>query len=187
MSLGDDGKPVIRYHNILLDRDLELKTDLLVLSTGMEPQEDKSISNIFKLPLNKEGFFLEAHVKLRPLDFPAEGIYLCGTAHSPKSIAESISQAQGAAARAVTLLAKDEIQSTGNTVQIKERICSGCGVCVDVCPYDAREIDEETGKAKIIEVLCQGCGACATVCPNASTQQTGFTKSQIYRMIEEVI
>ncbi len=187
VSLNKKKKPIISYHNILLEKDMELSSDLLVLSTGMEPPENRSISNIFKVPLNKEGFFLEAHAKLRPLDFTAEGIYLCGTAHSPKNITESISQAEGAAARAATLLAKDTIQSSGRTVQVKDRICSGCGICVVICPFDAREIDEETGKARIIEVLCQGCGICATACPNAATQQTSFTKSQIYQMVEEVV
>jgi heterodisulfide reductase subunit A len=137
--------------------------------------------------LNRDGFLLEAHAKLRPLDFPTEGIYLCGTAHAPKTIPEAISQAAGAAARAVTLLSKDQIQSTGLTVQINERICAGCGVCVEVCPYEARVINEDSGKAEIIEVLCQGCGVCATACPNGATLQIGFTKTQVYHMLEEVV
>ncbi|UCB46373.1 MAG: FAD-dependent oxidoreductase [Spirochaetota bacterium] len=187
VSLSSDKKLVIRYHDMLLRKKLELPSDLLTLSTGMEPPESKSISNMFKVPLNKDGFFLEAHAKLRPLDFSAEGLYLCGLAHSPKNITESISQAGGAAARAATLLAKDTVQSSGKIVQVKDRICSGCGMCVDICPFDAREIDEETAKAKTVEVLCQGCGLCSTACPNAATQQTTFTKRQIYQMIEEAV
>ncbi|UCF99395.1 MAG: FAD-dependent oxidoreductase [Spirochaetaceae bacterium] len=178
---------LIRYRNLLLGRQEQLEADLLVLSTGMEPDADRSIASILKLPLNRDGFLLEAHAKLRPLDFPTEGIYLCGAAHSPKTIQEAISQAAGAAARAVTLLSKDQIQSSGLTVQINERICAGCGVCVEVCPYEARVINEESGKAEIIEVLCQGCGACATACPNGATLQIGFTKTQVYHMLEEVI
>jgi heterodisulfide reductase subunit A len=177
----------IRYRNLLLDRQEQLEVDLLVLSAGMEPDADRSIASMLKLPLNRDGFLLEAHVKLRPLDFPTEGIYLCGAAHSPKTIPESISQAAGAAARAVTLLSKDQIHSSGLTVQINERICAGCGVCVEVCPYEARVINEDSGKAEIIEVLCQGCGACATACPNGATLQIGFTKTQIYHMLEEVV
>jgi heterodisulfide reductase subunit A len=184
---GADGRLQIRYRNLLLDRQEQLEADLLVLSTGMEPDEDRSIASILKLPLNRDGFLLEAHVKLRPLDFPTEGIYLCGAAHSPKTIPEAISQAAGAAARAVTLLSKDQIQSSGLTVQINERICAGCGVCVEVCPYEARVINEDSGKAEIIEVLCQGCGACATACPNGATLQIGFTKTQVYHMLEEVV
>jgi heterodisulfide reductase subunit A len=182
---SDKGILSIRYRNLLLDREEQLEANLLVLSTGMEPDADRSIASILKLPLNRDGFLLEAHAKLRPLDFPAEGIYLCGAAHSPKTIPEAISQAAGAAARAVTLLAKDQIQSSGLTVQINERICAGCGVCVEVCPYEARVIKEDT--AEIIEVLCQGCGACATACPNGATLQIGFTKTQVYHMLEEVI
>ncbi|MFC1715064.1 FAD-dependent oxidoreductase [Candidatus Poribacteria bacterium] len=190
VSEEEDGNLRIRYFDPLLSRKADIETDLLVLSTGMEPsthEGEKDIRAILKLPVNKEGFFLEAHAKLRPLDFASEGIYLCGAAHSPKSISEAISQAAGAAARAVTMLAKDEIQATGRTVQVKERICGGCGLCVEVCPYDARIIDEETGKSKIIEVLCQGCGVCATACPNGATIQLGFTKEQIYHMLEEVV
>jgi heterodisulfide reductase subunit A-like polyferredoxin len=181
------GRLQIRYRNLLLDRQEQMEADLLVLSTGMEPDADRSIASLLKLPLNRDGFLLEAHVKLRPLDFPTEGIYLCGAAHSPKTIPEAISQAAGAAARAVTLLSKDQIQSSGLTVQVNERICSGCGVCVEVCPYEARVINERSGKAEIIEVLCQGCGACATACPNGATLQVGFTKTQVYHMLEEVV
>ena len=184
---GGEGALRIRYRNLLLNRQEELAADLLVLSTGMEPPADRSIASILKLPLNRDGFLLEAHAKLRPLDFPTEGIYLCGAAHAPKTIPEAISQAAGAAARAVTLLSKDQIQSTGLTVQINERICAGCGVCVEVCPYEARVINLESGKAEIIEVLCQGCGACATACPNGATLQIGFTKTQVYHMLEEVV
>ena len=184
---GAQGRLLIRYRNLLLDRPEQMEADLLVLSTGMEPHEDRSIASILKLPLNRDGFLLEAHAKLRPLDFPTEGIYLCGAAHSPMAIQEVISQAAGAAARAVTLLAKDQIQSSGLTVQINERICSGCGLCVEVCPYEARVINEQSGKAEIIEVLCQGCGACATACPNGATLQIGFTKTQVYHMLEEVV
>ncbi len=187
VSLSEQKKPKIMYHNILLGREMKLSCDLLVLSTGIKPPDSKTISNMLKVPLNREGFFLEAHAKLRPLDFTAEGVYLCGTAHSPKNIAESISQAAGAAARAATLLAKQTVQASGRTVQVKDRICSGCGICVEICPYNAREIDEQTGKARVTEVLCQGCGLCATACPNAATQQMSFTKSQIYRMIEEAV
>jgi heterodisulfide reductase subunit A len=182
-----DGRLWIRYRNLLLDRQEQMEVDLLVLSTGMEPDSDRSIASILKLPLNRDGFLLEAHAKLRPLEFPAEGIYLCGAAHSPKTIPEAISQAAGAAARAVTLLSKDQIQSSGMTVQINERICCGCGVCVEVCPYEARVINEHSGKAEIVEVLCQGCGACATACPNGATLQIGFTKTQVYHMLEEVV
>ena len=184
---GNGGGLQIRYRNLLLDRQEQLEVDLLVLSAGMEPDADRSIASMLKLPLNPDGFLLEAHVKLRPLDFPTEGIYLCGAAHSPKTIPEAISQAAGAAARAVTLLSKEQIHSSGLTVQINERICAGCGVCVEVCPYEARVINEQSGKAEIIEVLCQGCGACATACPNGATLQIGFTKTQIYHMLEEVV
>lgn len=129
-------------------------------------------------------FFLEAHIKLRPVDFATDGIYLCGLAHCPKFVNETISQARAAAARAATLLAHDTVQAKGRTAEIKERLCAGCGLCVGVCPYDARKIDPEKKIASVIEVLCQGCGACAAICPNGATKQVGFAKEDMMAAVD---
>jgi heterodisulfide reductase subunit A-like polyferredoxin len=120
------------------------------------------------------------------VDFSTDGIYLCGLAHSPKFASEAISQARAAAGRAAALLAQDTVQAKGRTAQIKERICAGCGLCVGVCPYGAREIDPTKKIASVIEVLCQGCGACAAICPNAATKQVGFAKEEVMAAVDSL-
>jgi heterodisulfide reductase subunit A-like polyferredoxin len=167
---------------------LTLPADRVVLSTGIVPREDNEVlAQMLKVPLTQDRFFLEAHVKLRPLDFAADGVFLCGLAHSPKPIAETIAQAEGAAVRAATLLSKDRLEAQAIVAQVNSRLCKGCGLCVAVCPYDARTLNEETHVAEVIEVLCQGCGTCAVACPSGATQHLGFEKAQIYAMIDEAL
>ncbi len=167
---------------------LTLPADRVVLSTGIVPRADNAVlAQMLKVPLTQDQFFLEAHVKLRPLDFAADGIYLCGLAHSPKPIEDTIAQAQGAAVRAATLLSKDRLEAQAIVAQVNERLCKGCGMCVTVCPYSARQMNEEKHIAEVIEVLCQGCGACAVTCPSGATQHLGFEKVQIYAMIDEAL
>jgi heterodisulfide reductase subunit A len=177
----------IEADDFVLGQKLRLSVDLLVLSTGITPRLDnEKVAKMFKVPLDQDGFFLEAHIKLRPVDFSTDGIYLCGLAHSPKFVSESISQARAAAGRAATLLAQETVQAKGRTAEVRERLCAGCGLCVGICPYDAREIDTERRIAKVIEVLCQGCGACAAVCPNAATKQVGFAKEEVMAAVDSL-
>ena len=178
----------IEAHDLVLGRKLQLGVDLLVLSTGItHGQDNEQLAKTFKVPLDQDSFFLEAHIKLRPVDFATDGIYLCGLAHCPKFVGESISQARAAAARAATLLSKETVQAKGRTAEVKERLCAGCGLCVGVCPYGAREIDPEKRIASVIQVLCQGCGACAAVCPNAATKQVGFAKKEIMAAVDSLV
>jgi heterodisulfide reductase subunit A-like polyferredoxin len=177
----------IEAYDPVLGQKLHLGIDLLVLSTGIVHGEDnEQLAKILKVPLDQDSFFLEAHIKLRPVDFATDGIYLCGLAHCPKFVGEAISQARAAAGRAATLLAQETIQAKGRMAEIKERICAGCGLCVGVCPYEAREIDSEKGIARVIEVLCQGCGACAAICPNAATKQVGFAKEDVLAAVDSL-
>jgi heterodisulfide reductase subunit A len=165
-----------------------LPADLVVLSAGIEPEPGNAdLSRLLKLPLNREGFFLEAHVKLRPVDFAAEGIFLCGMAHSPRSMDETIGQARAAAVRAVGLLTKKELTATPITASVDPRLCAACGVCVDVCPFGARRIDPEQGIADVVAVLCQGCGACVAACPNKASQQKGFDFQQVGAMLDAAL
>ena len=139
------------------------------------------------MPLNEDGFFLESHVKLYPVDFAAKGVFLAGMAHSPRSIEESITQAQAAAVRAVALLAKPQLEATPIVASVNPRLCAACGICVDVCPYGARILEPGMAHAEVIEVLCQGCGACVAACPNKASQQKGFEFAQVFGMLDEVL
>lgn len=166
------------------DGKIELAPDLVVLSAGIEPQDNLPLAQLLKVPLTQDGFFLEAHAKLRPLDFAADGIFLAGLAHSPRTLEESIAQAQGAAIRAVALLSQGQREAVPIVASVNERLCAGCGLCVAVCPYGARSIDEDTKVAQVNAALCQGCGACVTACPNGATQQKAFEMPQVFSMIE---
>jgi heterodisulfide reductase subunit A len=165
-----------------------LSADLVVLSAGIEAEPgNAALSRQLKLPLNKDGFFLEAHVKLRPVDFAAEGVFLCGMAHSPRSLDETIGQAKAAAVRAVGLLTKKELTATPIIASVNPRLCAGCGVCVEVCPFGARRLDPERGIAEVVSVLCQGCGACVAACPNKASQQKGFDFQQVGAMLDAAL
>jgi heterodisulfide reductase subunit A len=159
---------------------LAIKPDLLVLSAGIVANPDnKTLSQLLKVPLDADGFFLEAHVKLRPVDFATDGVFVCGLAHYPKDISETIAQARAAAGRAATVLSKDTIETEGKVSSIREDRCSGCGACVEVCAYNAVELDPVKGIAVINEALCKGCGACAATCRMAAVDLSGFRDEQI--------
>jgi len=171
-----------------LGKPVEISADLVVLSTGIVADKgNESIAKILKVPLNKDNFFLEAHMKLRPVDFSSDGVYLCGLAHSPKAVDESIIQAQATASRAATVLSKDEYETEATISSVNEELCSGCGICVDVCEFDALELAETPdGEAvcKVNRVLCKGCGCCATACPSGAIEQKGFRRDQILSAID---
>jgi heterodisulfide reductase subunit A len=163
------------------------RVDLVVLSAGIEPHDtNEALARLLKVPLDEDGFFLEAHAKLRPLEFAADGVYLCGMAHSPRFLDETVVQAQGAAMQAVRLLSKREIEATPIVATVNPRLCVACGLCVEVCPYGARVLEPGAPTAEVIEVLCQGCGACVTACPNKASQQKGFEVSQVYGMLDSL-
>ncbi|HDQ70602.1 MAG TPA: FAD-dependent oxidoreductase [Chloroflexi bacterium] len=165
-----------------------LDAGLVVLSAGIEPNADNEpLAQLLKVPLNEDRFFLEAHVKLRPLEFAADGVYLCGLAHSPRFLDETIAQAQGAAVQAVRLLARDELEATSIVATVDPELCAACGSCVEVCPYGARILEPGMHYAEVIDVLCQGCGACIVSCPNKACYQKGFEPIQMYEMLDEVM
>jgi heterodisulfide reductase subunit A-like polyferredoxin len=165
-----------------------LPAGLVVLSAGIQPEPgNEALSRMLKLPLTSEGFFLEAHVKLRPVDFAADGVYLCGLAHSPRCIDETIAQAQAASVRAVALLAKKELTATPIIATVNPRLCSACGLCVEICPFNARRLEPGASYAEVVDVLCQGCGACVVACPNKASQQKGFEFSQVASMIDAAL
>jgi heterodisulfide reductase subunit A len=158
---------------------VSIEPDLLVLSAATIANPDnESLAKMLKVPLTKDGFFLEAHMKLRPLDFATDGVFLCGMAHWPKSIEETISQACGAAARAAIVLSNKTLEAEGTVSYVDESRCIGCGLCISICPYSAIEKDEK-GLAKVNEVLCKGCGTCAASCPKRAISMRQFTDEQL--------
>jgi heterodisulfide reductase subunit A len=166
-------------------------TDLIVLSTPMvNIPEAEELSKMLKVPLGQDRFFFEAHVKLRPLDFATDGIFLCGAAHAPATIPEAIAQGYGAASRAAIPLARGYVQVEAITSHVDEEKCRGCGRCVEACEYKALELVELEGGRKVSrtnEVLCKGCGTCATTCCNGAITMRHYTSEQINAMIDAAL
>jgi heterodisulfide reductase subunit A len=170
------------------NEDYIINSDLLVLSAGIyaNREENEELAKMLKVPLNEDNFFLEAHVKLRPVDFATEGVFVAGLAHCPKTIEDSISQANAAVSRACTILSKEEIEAEGKTARINMARCTGCGMCVENCAYNAIELieDRRFGRvASINQALCKGCGACSGNCRCAAIDILGFTGEEIFAMI----
>jgi len=169
---------------------IPIEADLLALSTATIPNPDnESIAKMLKVPLSKDMFFLEAHMKLRPVDFATDGIFLCGLAHWPKSIEESVSQACAAAARAITILSKEALEVEGAIASVDEDLCSGCKFCEPVCDYGAIKMEEVDGKlrAHVIEALCKGCGVCGSTCPSGVISMLHFTDDQILAQVRAAL
>ncbi|MFQ5840935.1 MAG: FAD-dependent oxidoreductase, partial [Thermodesulfobacteriota bacterium] len=186
--IKENGRDLLRVEatDPIIGERFTIDADLLQLATGILPPEDnRALSQLCKVPLNQDGFFLEAHVKLRPVDFATEGVFLCGLCHNPKAIDESISQANAAASRASTILSKDKLEAGGIISHIDRELCTGCQGCIDVCPYLAISYVDEEAKCEINEVLCKGCGACAATCSSGSISLEGFRNDQIYAQIEK--
>ncbi len=179
---GKPGTPVkVAYTDPYLQRRVELPLDLLVLATPTVPNDGASeLSKMLKVPLQGDGFFLEAHVKLRPVDFASEGIFLCGGAHYPKSIDESVSQAYAAAGRAAAILAKPALKAGGVVAEVDQDKCAACLTCVRICPYEVPTIDPVAKKAVIEAAACQGCGVCVSECPAKAIVLHHYTDAQIF-------
>ncbi len=162
-----------------------LGTDLVALSVGVTANPDNAaLAPMLKVPRNAEGFFLEAHMKLRPVDFATDGVFVCGLAHAPKSIEESVAQAAAAAARAESVLCKDKIVTEGVVAVVDAEKCSGCGICVQLCPFEAVTFDEERKVAVVNTSLCKGCGTCTAACTAGASRLQGFRSDQIFEQIE---
>ena len=174
----------ITFSDRVLRRQMVITGDLLVLASAVVPEKSNPLAQMYKVPQNDDGFFAEAHVKLRPNDFATDGVFVCGLAHAPKPIEESISQAQAAASRAVTVLSALEVSVSGTVAVVDPNCCSSCGVCVEVCPYSAPQFIENTGKAEVQATLCKGCGLCVASCRSGAIHLKGFDTGQIMAMIQ---
>jgi len=184
----EEERVVVEVNDEILGRRIAIEPDLVVLASGVQANAgNKTLSQMLKVPLGPDGFFLEAHVKLRPVDFATDGVFVCGMAHYPKDISEAIAQAQAAAGRAATVLAKSSFETEGKVATVQTSRCSGCGTCVEVCAYKAIDLDPETGKAVVNEALCKGCGVCTASCLAAAIDLKGFKNEQILAMLEAVV
>ena len=184
----------ISFADRVLGRSMEIRPDLLILASAIVPDAKNPLAQLFKVSLNHDGFFTEAHVKLRPVDFATDGIFVCGLAHAPKSMDESIAQAQAAVARAVTIIAKDSVQISPLVSQVDVEKCDGCGVCTEVCPFGAIILEDTVGagnradyRSKNIMALCKGCGLCAASCPQRAIDMLHFRDQQIIASICAVV
>ncbi len=174
----DDDHISVTVKDHILGRPIEINPDLLVLATAVRPNENKDLFELFKVPVNGEGFLVEAHAKLRPVDFGSEGIFMAGLAHYPKSIDETIAQAQAAVSRAATVLSKEAIWVGGVTAEVDSDKCAVCCTCVRTCPYNVPVIGQE-GHAVIDAAGCQGCGCCVAECPGKAITLKHFTDEQL--------
>jgi len=183
----EDGNEVLRVTltDPILGEPVSIDADAVSLATAIvAPAGNDELGQFFKVPLNEDRFFLEAHVKLRPVDFATEGVFVCGLAHSPKLIEESITQAKAAASRAAAILSKSRIEAGGVVSLVDQRKCTGCSLCQQLCPFNAIDMDEKKNIAVINEALCKGCGVCASSCRSGAVTLKGFTDQQVASMID---
>jgi heterodisulfide reductase subunit A len=165
---------------------LAIDADVLSLAAAVIPSHTEEMSKLFKVTLNPDGFFKEAHVKLKPVEFATDGVYLTGMGHYPKFIQETINQSYGCAGRVLTLISKDIVSASGSVCRISEKKCMGCGACVDVCTYGALELrDSKQGKKAVINpVLCKGCGLCNSKCPTGAIALKHYTDDELMHQID---
>ena len=181
---GDDIEVTFRDH--VLNCKVKTSADLVVLSAGMQAEDTEELSSILKLARTAEDYFMEAHVKLRPVDMATEGIFVCGTAHSPKLLSETISQAYAASARAITFLSQANLTLSAVTAKVEAEKCASCLICVRSCPYDVPKINAD-GVSEIDEALCHGCGICCAECPAKAIQLSWYEDDQILCKVEALL
>jgi heterodisulfide reductase subunit A len=191
-AVKEGGKSILRVTlpDYILGMKLEIDADIIALAAAIIPSGgSKEVSQLFKVPLGPDGFFQEAHVKLRPVEFAADGVYLCGMAHYPKHIPEAINQAYGAAGRALTLLSHDIVTVSGSVCEVDESKCMGCGQCISACTYGAIEFREtrQGKKAVVNPVICKGDGLCNAKCPTGAIQLKHFTDEELLAQIDAAV
>jgi heterodisulfide reductase subunit A len=183
---GNGRAEKVKVWHQLRGREVEFPVDMVVLTTPLIPPADnEELSKMLKVPLSEQGFFLEAHLKLMPVEFATDGIYLCGSARWPTDIAEGISQAYAAASKAAIPMRRGYVKPEAITSFVNEDICSGCGICVALCPYKAMELQIKDDKkvSHSITALCKGCGTCGAACPAGAITMNHFRDEEIVAQI----
>jgi heterodisulfide reductase subunit A len=181
-------KLVVRAEDTLLSETLEVEADLVVLAVGMVPRHDvKDVARLLKLSRSPDGFFLEAHPKLRPIDTTTDGVFLAGTCQGPKDITDTVAQAKAAASSALIPLSRGRVKVESIVSVVNPEICSGCGICEGLCAYGALSLHPWKGVMTVNEVLCKGCGACAAACPSGAMTLSHFTHDQILAQLETLV
>ena len=189
---SQEGQPILKVTatDYVLGNKLEIEADFVALAAAIIPAAgSKEIAQQFKVSLGQDGFFQEAHVKLRPVEFAADGVYLCGMAHYPKHITETINQAYGAAGRVMTLLSHDTVVASGSVCEVNEKKCMGCGACSAVCTYGSIELRKTPNGVKAIvnPILCKGDGLCNAKCPTGAIQLKHFTDKGLFAQIDAMV
>ena len=187
VETDDAGMLCVTFTDSVLFHQMRINPDLLVLASAVVPEKENPLAQMYKIAQSADGFFMEAHVKLQPVDCATSGVFICGLAHAPKPVDESITQAHAAASRAATVLAMENIKGEGIISRIDPRFCSGCLGCINVCPYGAISFDSEKKVAEVNPALCKGCGACAAACPSEAPILMGFTNHQLYAQINSAL
>ncbi|MEN6437900.1 MAG: response regulator [Syntrophobacter sp.] len=187
VALKEDGGIRITAFDPILDRDIQLDPDVLALSTGIVPGDQRALAEIFGIEVNEDGFFVEADYKWQPVNSRKRGVFLCGLAHSPRSVPESIAMAQAAAQRALAMLNRGLIPAGSMVAEVRHALCSLCERCISACPYDARRKNEDEERIEVDELACQGCGACAAVCPNSASVLRGYSDRQVLAMLDAAL
>jgi heterodisulfide reductase subunit A len=182
-----DGRLQVTVRDHILGLPVSLQADILGLASAIIVKNQEDLAKMFKVPLTSEGFFLEAHMKLRPVDFATDGVFIAGLAHYPKPIDEAIAQAKAAAARAAVVLSQDAIRAGGVVAQIDADTCVGCQACLGVCPFGAITFNESEEVCEVNQALCKGCGTCAATCPSECITLFGFSHKQIYTQVDEAL
>jgi heterodisulfide reductase subunit A len=181
---GDSIEVTARDH--ILNRDIVIEADTLGLASAIVSRDNSALTQMFKLPVDEDGWYMEAHQKLRPVDFATDGVFMAGLCHYPKPVEEAVSQAQAAVARSVCLLSSEEMTLSGIVSSIDKSKCVGCGVCWTVCPYQAIGTDEK-GLAEVNQAICKGCGLCVASCRSGAPNLKGFTEKEIMAEIDTAL
>jgi heterodisulfide reductase subunit A len=180
----ENNKLVVKGVDTLSGKNVEIRADIVVLAVGMVPSKgSRELAVRLKAALDENGFFAEAHPKLRPLESATAGVLLAGAGQAPKDIPDTVAQASGAAGKALDLLASPTLEREPTIAQVDDELCSGCGICISTCPFEALSMNVEAGLAEVAEALCEGCGTCTAACPSGAVSLRNLTDTQILAMI----